>query len=463
MDLAALLSTFDTNITASISNKGIAAEKLGFEKLKIDYSIEHYLNLLKYLVSNPEVKYGYDKGYEEFQFFNLFSSDFYETLEADLEMPKLTCSVERFQELFMAYFISRQLQDALKVNTEYDKLTSSSGVDNLTHNKIYINLTNIMRAYLTLALDDSCPSELVELFENSIDYDDLVNGSLSLRQMCEWDRGKKWEKAISKKYVYWEFEQETKDFRIKIIKNENLSHLWGLEASKKIGTSNKTIGGHCGAATFEELKDALKEVLDRLISSAEALNNEISVIFTKYNYIQDIMDKAYNIWHLPENQDIPQEDFMELLPKNIRKVVAYGNLNYQVCNGGFSQYFYNDYYSYLPTVMNFLRQLNTKTSEKVLGILSKVRSVYSQILIQREKEKRISHAGLENWERREIEVLFEDSTEEEEEEFDVPDLDIEAMLFESLDKFDDQFYELNERLLKEAQKYVMTHKKDFSF
>jgi len=55
---------------------------------------------------------------------------------------------------------------------------------------------------------------------------------------------------------------------------------------------------------------------------------------------QTLMNEAYKKW---ENNDIRREEFLLLLSPVEKIAVVLGNFNYQVCNGGFSQWNYNDY------------------------------------------------------------------------------------------------------------------------
>ena len=55
---------------------------------------------------------------------------------------------------------------------------------------------------------------------------------------------------------------------------------------------------------------------------------------------QTLMNQAYKKW---ENNDIRREEFLLLLSPVEKLAVILGNFNYQVCNGGFSQWNYNDY------------------------------------------------------------------------------------------------------------------------
>ena len=69
--------------------------------------------------------------------------------------------------------------------------------------------------------------------------------------------------------------------------------------------------------------------------------------------IQDLMNTAYERWQ--KNDDWSKDDFRVSLDAWEKIAVHTGNLNYQVENGGFSQWYFNNYYT--PEVLDFLIEL----------------------------------------------------------------------------------------------------------
>jgi hypothetical protein len=59
------------------------------------------------------------------------------------------------------------------------------------------------------------------------------------------------------------------------------------------------------------------------------------------------MNKAYDLWSTEEGKKLSYSDFLDVVSKKYGELyfhaVITGNLNYQVENGGFSQWHYNDY------------------------------------------------------------------------------------------------------------------------
>ena len=62
----------------------------------------------------------------------------------------------------------------------------------------------------------------------------------------------------------------------------------------------------------------------------------------KSPYWQSIMSGAYQNWR---RSDLSYEQFLLGLQVEVRRLVILGNFNYQVCNGGFSQWIYNHYFN----------------------------------------------------------------------------------------------------------------------
>lgn len=60
---------------------------------------------------------------------------------------------------------------------------------------------------------------------------------------------------------------------------------------------------------------------------------------------QELMDEVYSKWQelSKENKKITKNEVLKLFPKKYSVAVKLGNLNYQVENGGFSQWCFNGY------------------------------------------------------------------------------------------------------------------------
>ena len=78
--------------------------------------------------------------------------------------------------------------------------------------------------------------------------------------------------------------------------------------------------------------------------------------------IQGLMDKAYARWQ--DAKDWTQEDFTNQLDADEKLAVVFGNMNYQVENGGFSQWRDNRYGT--PEIVGYVRrQLAQMEGDKI--------------------------------------------------------------------------------------------------
>lgn len=119
--------------------------------------------------------------------------------------------------------------------------------------------------------------------------------------------------------------------------------------------------------------------------------------------MQAIMDTAYEKF----TDAMRQKDFYACLTEEEAKVVFIGNLNYQVTNGGFMQWYDNGYHVGVKGLLNTLVELDTAEAKKVAGL---VRSCMRRM----------------------------ESVGDEDESVDLSDLD-------------DEFYEINEIVLSQVE------------
>jgi hypothetical protein len=82
---------------------------------------------------------------------------------------------------------------------------------------------------------------------------------------------------------------------------------------------------------------------------------------------QAVMNKAFEKW----TPNLRFEEFMQELNRNERLVVAIGTLNYQVENGGFSQWMYNGYATDPNTTFWALRTLGSPEADRVAELVQK--------------------------------------------------------------------------------------------
>lgn len=86
---------------------------------------------------------------------------------------------------------------------------------------------------------------------------------------------------------------------------------------------------------------------------------------------QSLVDKAYDRWR-DEWKDLSYEEFISRLPERERFAVLTGNLNYQVENGGFSQWAENGFLSTAPTLLDLLKRYADRP------VIAKVRQIVAE-------------------------------------------------------------------------------------
>lgn len=111
------------------------------------------------------------------------------------------------------------------------------------------------------------------------------------------------------------------------------------------------------------------------------------------------MDQAYDRWKA-SGAEWSKEAFHDSLDNKERFAVHTGNFNYQVCNGGFMQWWDNKYGT--PSTVDFLlracERINTDTAKAVTELLKK----YKQAMRNHDPRQHIDedewefvHAGLD--------------------------------------------------------------------
>jgi hypothetical protein len=153
---------------------------------------------------------------------------------------------------------------------------------------------------------------------------------------------------------------------------------------------------------------------------------------TKDLEMQKIMNIAYEKW---QTNKWSKDEFWNQLTMKEKTAVSLGNLNYQVCNGGFSQWYFNEYYE---LQINFLISLFEKISKEKHPLLSQVKELVlvAHNLIQGYEEEKNSNYD------------YEDDYEEQQY--------LEEELHKGLDQLDIQYYSLKEEdLLTEMNNFVI--------
>ena len=144
---------------------------------------------------------------------------------------------------------------------------------------------------------------------------------------------------------------------------------------------------------------------------------------------QQLMDEVYDKWRNNKNWDY--NDFVGELGIKHALAVLTGNLNYQVENGGFSQWHFNEYSS---------------EAQKLLTLLSfyKKEPVVAEVIRLVEKAVRI----IDKYESEIVRVRSQWDYDDEEIE------ELENEMQDKLDELDDKYYKINDEFMKVMEKIL---------
>jgi len=197
-------------------------------------------------------------------------------------------------------------------------------------------------------------------------------------------------------------------------------YLGGMEDPLKLRRVHNYLTGsgfRIGVISHPEITKLLEEVREKRKENKKLSWKEPTTIH------QDLMNEAYEIW---QKNNWSDKEFIEKLEGTIHKyAVILGNLNYQVENGGWDQWWSNGYgtrdWEFLLTL---LPQINTPSALQVLKILKKAVTIL-------------------------IELYDSNNNSDEEEEED------RWELLEKLDTLDDEYYGVNEQFMKDVDKFLL--------
>jgi hypothetical protein len=153
---------------------------------------------------------------------------------------------------------------------------------------------------------------------------------------------------------------------------------------------------------------------------------------------QKLMNKAYDLWSTEEGKELNYSDFLDVVSDKFGKLysnaVITGNLNYQVENGGFSQWHYNDYSITLDDLIIFFTDnfKNNEVIDKLKYILNEVEDILDWL-----DEGKDCVKNLYDYKEFFIEKL-EDQVQKE------------------LNQLDEKYYEINEKLNEILEEYFKT-------
>jgi hypothetical protein len=150
---------------------------------------------------------------------------------------------------------------------------------------------------------------------------------------------------------------------------------------------------------------------------------------------QNLMEEAYKKWD--DNDEIKKYlDFLDRVLKDLGEIhyqaVITGNLNYQVENGGFSQWDFNGYSCCLNDLIQFFEEsfLDNKIITKILNLLYECRDVVEWVDDGFMEIEKISY---------EYKEFFQEKLEEYKEE--------------SLSKLDSRYYEIGDKFMEILERY----------
>ena len=188
---------------------------------------------------------------------------------------------------------------------------------------------------------------------------------------------------------------------------------------------------------MSEASDQLEDIVAQWLIKEKGLTVTGNKMLTKQAWAQvktheELMEEAYALWQKPENSDWSQDDFVSNLPSQAHKdAVVLGNLNYQVGNGGFQQWFDNGYgnrdTSYL--IIELLPKIGTPTALEVQKLLRKARRIQGNI--EDAERRRSSGYG------------------DEEDEYN-------ERIYEQFEPLDDAYYQLDDQFMIDAEKYLQS-------
>lgn len=149
---------------------------------------------------------------------------------------------------------------------------------------------------------------------------------------------------------------------------------------------------------------------------------------------QKMMDESYEIWK--KSSRLSYLDFLEKVNNELGdgyvNAVITGNLNYQVTNGGFYQWYDNRYYKTIDQLIDFLKLNfeNEKLVIKVISLLEEFKEELCFISIGLKECKKLSH-GYQEFLTESLDNKFQ----------------------EKLENLDSEYYSINEDFMNILENY----------
>lgn len=166
-------------------------------------------------------------------------------------------------------------------------------------------------------------------------------------------------------------------------------------------------------------------------------------------HIQNLMDEVYNKWNTDQYKHMSRLDVISEHFTPLHKVaVQFGNMNYQVQNGGFSQWYFNGYCEDLGDLIQYAKRGTTqkiKHFDVLLKILIGIRALgepkdYDSVDYYTDTCSFCSGSGYNDDEEESICEYCNGTGEDEYEE----QIDGEIEYCSLLEEFDDKYYAIDE-------------------
>lgn len=136
---------------------------------------------------------------------------------------------------------------------------------------------------------------------------------------------------------------------------------------------------------------------------------------------QSLVDTAYERWEV--DKGMSKAAFHDMLTPQERFAVHTGNFNYQVCNGGFTQWWDNQYG--MPSTVEFLLRAMERMDTDIARAVAELLSFYKRIIGSYSPSKHFE-IDEDKWER----------------------------IHDKLSELDTKFYELDEQFLKDCEAHL---------
>lgn len=168
----------------------------------------------------------------------------------------------------------------------------------------------------------------------------------------------------------------------------------------------------------------------------------------KHDAWQQVMDRCYDAWPTVKKEHWDGEEyddecsyaeFIESLSEEDARLVVLGNLNYQVTNGGFSQWVYNEYSDFIDLALAATADIGTPSAKRLHDLLLEVDgtlSYYEGAMKDIHEAVKYDYPALDEAKEEIMEML-------------------QDKMHDALGAYDDEYYEFNEQLVVEINQWLM--------